>query len=106
MLALLGEWEVRTRGAVRAATLGTKLVQLTLPGVADVYQGTEVPAPTLVDPDNRRPVDAAALAARLARLDEGAGPRGLADEKVLAFLDGATPKKVIVVPGRLVNLVV
>ena len=30
----------------------------------------------------------------------------LADEKVLAFLAGATPKKVIVVPGRLVNLVV
>jgi leucyl-tRNA synthetase len=30
----------------------------------------------------------------------------LADEKVQAFLDGATPNKVIVVPGRLVNLVV
>lgn len=30
----------------------------------------------------------------------------LADEKVQAFLSGATPKKVIVVPGRLVNLVV
>jgi leucyl-tRNA synthetase len=30
----------------------------------------------------------------------------VADEKVQAFLDGATPKKVIVVPGRLVNLVV
>ncbi|MGH3970109.1 MAG: leucine--tRNA ligase, partial [Mycobacterium sp.] len=30
----------------------------------------------------------------------------LADEKVRAFLDGATPKKVIVVAGRLVNLVV
>ncbi len=30
----------------------------------------------------------------------------LADEKVRAFLDGATPSKVIVVPGRLVNLVV
>lgn len=29
----------------------------------------------------------------------------LADEKVQAFLNGATPKKVIVVPGRLVNLV-
>jgi leucyl-tRNA synthetase len=29
----------------------------------------------------------------------------LADEKVQAFLDGKTPKKVIVVPGRLVNLV-
>ncbi len=30
----------------------------------------------------------------------------LADEKVAAFLAGATPKKVIVVPGRLVNVVV
>ena len=29
----------------------------------------------------------------------------LADEKVGAFLAGATPKKVIVVPGRLINLV-
>ena len=30
----------------------------------------------------------------------------LADEKVAVFLAGATPKKVIVVAGRLVNLVV
>ncbi len=30
----------------------------------------------------------------------------LADEKVQAFLGGASPKKVIVVAGRLVNLVV
>lgn len=30
----------------------------------------------------------------------------LADDKVLAFLDGKTPKKVIVVAGRLVNVVV
>ncbi|MBX7454857.1 leucine--tRNA ligase [Mycolicibacterium sp. 3033] len=29
----------------------------------------------------------------------------LAEEKVVAFLDGRTPKKVIVVPGRLVNVV-
>lgn len=81
--ALFERWELRTREAVRAATLGTTLVQLTLPGVADVYQGTEVPAVALVDPDNRRPVDHAALAARLARLDEGAGARDLADEKLL-----------------------
>jgi (1->4)-alpha-D-glucan 1-alpha-D-glucosylmutase len=80
---LFGAWEQRTRDAVRAATLGQKLVQLTLPGIADVYQGTEVPAVALVDPDNRRPVDAQGLAARLARLDEGAGPRDLADEKLL-----------------------
>ena len=80
---LFADWEHRTRHAVRAATLGQKLVQLTLPGIADVYQGTEVPAVALVDPDNRRPVDTAALAARLDRLDEGAGPRDLADEKLL-----------------------
>ncbi|GHS86785.1 malto-oligosyltrehalose synthase [Actinomycetota bacterium] len=81
--ALLTDWELRIRPAVRAATLGTKLVQLTLPGIPDVYQGTEVPAVTLVDPDNRRPVDHGALTARLERLDDGAGPRDLADEKLL-----------------------
>lgn len=37
--------------------LGQKLVQLTMPGVPDVYQGTEGWEDSLVDPDNRRPVD-------------------------------------------------
>ncbi|CAM5779550.1 malto-oligosyltrehalose synthase [Cellulomonas persica] len=83
VVALFADWEQRTRGAVRAAALGTKLVQLTLPGVPDVYQGTEVDDPTLVDPDNRRHVDHEPLAARLERLDEGAGPRDLSDEKLL-----------------------
>src|SRR5690606_13575601 len=41
--ALFEEWVSRASSGVRATTLGTKLVQLTLPGVADVYQGTEVP---------------------------------------------------------------
>ena len=48
-------WVKRSAPAVRAAILGTKLVQLTLPGVADVYQGTESASIALVDPDNRRP---------------------------------------------------
>ena len=30
----------------------------------------------------------------------------LADDKVIAAVDGATPKKVIVVPGRMVNIVI
>ncbi|HVU91577.1 MAG TPA: malto-oligosyltrehalose synthase [Jatrophihabitans sp.] len=47
--------------------LGQKLVQLTQPGVPDVYQGTELWEDSLVDPDNRRPVD---FAARRALLDE------------------------------------
>ena len=37
--------------------LGQKLVALTVPGVPDVYQGTELWDDSLVDPDNRRPVD-------------------------------------------------
>ncbi|CAM5645855.1 malto-oligosyltrehalose synthase [Streptomyces aurantiogriseus] len=41
---------------VRANMLGTALVHLTMPGVPDVYQGTESEYRALVDPDNRRPV--------------------------------------------------
>jgi (1->4)-alpha-D-glucan 1-alpha-D-glucosylmutase len=83
VVELFTAWEQRTRGPVRAALLGSKLMQLTLPGVADTYQGTEVPAYTLVDPDNRRRVDFDALSALLARIDDGAVPRTLAEEKLL-----------------------
>jgi (1->4)-alpha-D-glucan 1-alpha-D-glucosylmutase len=41
----------------RSNSLAQKLVQLTMPGVPDVYQGQELPDLSLVDPDNRRPVD-------------------------------------------------
>ncbi|MGH7049228.1 MAG: hypothetical protein ACREFV_07635 [Acetobacteraceae bacterium] len=49
--------------AERIARLGARnsLVQavfkLTPPGVPDIYQGTELRDLSLVDPDNRRPVD-------------------------------------------------
>jgi (1->4)-alpha-D-glucan 1-alpha-D-glucosylmutase len=41
----------------RSDSLGQKLIALTAPGVPDVYQGTELWEDSLVDPDNRRPVD-------------------------------------------------
>ncbi len=41
----------------RNDSLGQKLIALTAPGVPDVYQGTELWEDSLVDPDNRRPVD-------------------------------------------------
>ncbi|MFF7352657.1 MULTISPECIES: malto-oligosyltrehalose synthase [Streptomyces] len=41
---------------IRANVLGTALVHLTMPGVPDVYQGTEGEYRALVDPDNRRSV--------------------------------------------------
>jgi len=40
--------------------LGQKLLALTAPGIPDIYQGTELWDDSLVDPDNRRPVDYAA----------------------------------------------
>ena len=48
--------------------LAAKLLALTMPGVPDVYQGSELWEQSLVDPDNRRPVDfdARARAARRA----------------------------------------
>ena len=70
-------------GPARVGTLGQKLVQLTMPGVPDVYQGTELVDLSLVDPDNRRPVDYALRRARLAALDDGARPTSLDDEKLL-----------------------
>jgi (1->4)-alpha-D-glucan 1-alpha-D-glucosylmutase len=51
--------------------LGQKLVQLAMPGVPDVYQGTELWDNSLVDPDNRRPVDFALRQELLDRIDEG-----------------------------------
>ena len=66
--ALTGELAAFVRqleDAWQATALAQKLVQLTMPGVADVYQGTELWDLSLVDPDNRRPVDYAARAAEL-----------------------------------------
>ena len=76
-------WVASTASAARATILGQKLLQLVLPGVPDVYQGTELVDLSLVDPDNRRPVDFAVRAERLSRLDRGADPGDLDDEKLL-----------------------
>ena len=48
--------------------LGQKLLALTVPGIPDIYQGTELWDDSLVDPDNRRPVDYAARRAALTEL--------------------------------------
>jgi len=51
-------------GAVNG--LAQTLLRLTTPGVPDLYQGTEYWDQSLVDPDNRRPVDFAVREASLA----------------------------------------
>ncbi|MDQ1035520.1 (1-_4)-alpha-D-glucan 1-alpha-D-glucosylmutase [Streptomyces sp. V3I8] len=62
---------------VRANVLGAALVHLTMPGVPDLYQGTESEYRALVDPDNRRPApfppkDPDALSAEKAALTTAA----------------------------------
>jgi (1->4)-alpha-D-glucan 1-alpha-D-glucosylmutase len=49
-------------------SMAQKLIQLAMPGIPDVYQGSELWADSLVDPDNRRPVDFATRRAALRSL--------------------------------------
>lgn len=53
--AFLAEHRIVERG--RQSSLAQMALLLTCPGVPDVYQGTELWDLSLVDPDNRRPVD-------------------------------------------------
>ena len=68
-------------------SLGQKVVQLLMPGVPDVYQGNEVTDFSLVDPDNRRPIDFAYRRALLDRVAAAgvaaAGPGGTAGAPAL-----------------------
>ena len=82
--AFLAEHRLVERG--RVTSLAQTALLLTCPGVADLYQGSEVWDLSLVDPDNRRPVDyehrcqllaelaGANATEALARSDEG-GPK-------------------------------
>jgi (1->4)-alpha-D-glucan 1-alpha-D-glucosylmutase len=66
----------------RANVLAQKLVQLTLPGVPDIYQGCELVDLSLVDPDNRRAVDYQRREQLLATVETGRLD-GLDAEKLL-----------------------
>jgi (1->4)-alpha-D-glucan 1-alpha-D-glucosylmutase len=59
-VAYFGQWN----------SLSQVLLKLTCPGVPDFYQGTELWDFSLVDPDNRRPVDYPQRRAMLAELKE------------------------------------
>jgi (1->4)-alpha-D-glucan 1-alpha-D-glucosylmutase len=85
----LTDIESFVEGVVEAGlsnALGAQVLKLTSPGVPDIYQGTETWDDSLVDPDNRRPVDFAAieeLAGRHATVDEAWASRGDGAVKVM-----------------------
>jgi (1->4)-alpha-D-glucan 1-alpha-D-glucosylmutase len=71
--------------------LAQTLLKITAPGVPDLYQGTELWDFSLVDPDNRRPVDFSAREALLSGLQErirGGDLAALAHELVAHWEDG------------------
>ncbi len=86
--------------ARRVATLGIvgsltqTVAKLTMPGVPDLYQGTEAWDLSLVDPDNRRPVD---FAGRAAGLDGGELPAALLPQ----WPDGRVKQRTIALLLRL-----
>jgi (1->4)-alpha-D-glucan 1-alpha-D-glucosylmutase len=64
----LNEFVAQLNSHAASDALGQKLLALTVPGIPDIYQGTELWDDSLVDPDNRRPVDYAARRAALKEL--------------------------------------
>jgi maltooligosyltrehalose synthase len=83
LVAGIAEFVARIAPDARVNSLGAKLVQLTMPGVPDVYQGCELTGLSLVDPDNRRPVDFQRRRRLLAALRAGHEVVGLDAEKML-----------------------
>ena len=85
--ALVASQVERIRTAGYANSLAAKLLQLTMPGVPDVYQGTEFWDRSLVDPDNRRKVDFGRRRGALAALgDVGSGLPGVDEEAAAKLL--------------------
>jgi malto-oligosyltrehalose synthase len=83
LVAGIAEFVARIAPDARVNSLGAKLIQLTMPGVPDIYQGCELTGLSLVDPDNRRPVDYQRRQRLLAALRAGQEAAGLDAEKLL-----------------------
>ncbi len=85
---LIAQAEIAFYGALNS--LSQQVIKITAPGVPDFYQGTELWALWLVDPDNRRPVDFAKYASALERLRkaEADDRPGLLRELVDTWCDG------------------
>ena len=89
-------------GACNALT--QMVLRLTMPGVPDNYQGTELWDDSLVDPDNRRPVDYGRRARHLQEFraaENGSGLAEFARQLVRTWPDGRLKQFVL---WRLLNL--
>jgi (1->4)-alpha-D-glucan 1-alpha-D-glucosylmutase len=76
----------RVQLAGRTNSLSQTLLKYTVPGVPDLYQGSELWDHRLVDPDNRTPVDYDLRRSMLNELD------GMPTAEILARMDEGLPK--------------
>ncbi|TCT05533.1 malto-oligosyltrehalose synthase [Aquabacter spiritensis] len=86
--AAIAECATRLAPAGAVNSLAQTVLKFTVPGMPDLYQGTEFWDFSLVDPDNRRPVD---YPARIAAFEAGAAPAALLE----AWRDGRIKQAVI-----------
>jgi len=89
-LAEVRSFHARVIGFGLYNALGQTLLKLTSPGVPDIYQGQELWDFSLVDPDNRRPVDFACRRQMLVELQDEV-ERGDASRRALARRLAASP---------------
>jgi len=82
----LGSFVKVVECAGRINSLSQTLLKLTAPGVPDIYQGCELWDLSLVDPDNRRPVDYALRRELLEKV------RTMNEQEVLLDMDSGSPK--------------
>jgi (1->4)-alpha-D-glucan 1-alpha-D-glucosylmutase len=86
----LEQFVERVKGPGRINSLAQMLMKHTAPGVPDLYQGTEVWDLSLVDPDNRRPVDYERRKALLREMRAMMGENVAA--RVMERMDDGMPK--------------
>jgi (1->4)-alpha-D-glucan 1-alpha-D-glucosylmutase len=89
-VAALDEFVAPLVGPGRVNSLAILLLKLTCPGVPDIYQGTETWDLSLVDPDNRRPVDYGARRSLLSFI------AGASADDVVARADIGAPKMFVI----------
>ena len=86
----LQQFVEKIQDAARVNSLAQTLLKYTAPGVPDLYQGTEIWDFSLVDPDNRRPVDYALRRRLLHDLNQMVGDSVAA--QVMQRMDDGLPK--------------
>jgi (1->4)-alpha-D-glucan 1-alpha-D-glucosylmutase len=77
----------RVQGAGRMNSLAQTLLKFTAPGIPDTYQGSELWDLSLVDPDNRRPVDYELRRGMLSELQAG-----MDVDEIMPRMDSGMPK--------------